>query len=216
MLVLDLLELQLPAPQLLLDKPTTAMLLEPQLLRTVLSTELSDRGLSRPESNRLLLDMLTPLLDKRPSPSLPTPMLLEKPRTSLRLLLFPLQPSLLPQHPMLPSHLPLSQLAQLLLTLLSRPRSLLPSEPTPESPLRSPTLSQRSMSKNTTSMSPLPSHVPFPVRSSRSPMLQSLMRFPSHVPSMSQLPTRSTPSRKSLRLPTSTMLHMRLTPARLS
>merc|ERR1711970_720050 len=130
MLVLDLLELQLPAPQLLLDKPTTAMLLEPQLLRTVLSTELLDRGLSRPESNRLLLDMLTPLL--------------EHPRTLLRPLLFPLQPSLLPQHLMLPSPLHLSQLAQLPLTPLSSKGSLLPSEPTPESPLRSPTLSHKS------------------------------------------------------------------------
>merc|ERR1711970_944535 len=216
MLVLDLLELQLPAPQLLLDKPTTAMLLEPQVLRTVLSTELLDRGLSRPESNRLLLDMLTPLLDKRPSPSLPTPMLLEHPRTLLRLLLFPLQPSLLPQHLMLPSPLHLSQLAQLPLIPLSRPRSLLPSEPTPESPLRSPTLSHKSMSRTTMSMSPLLSHVPFPVRSSRSPTLPNLMRFPSHVPSMSQLPTRFTPSRKSLRLPTSTTPPSRLTPARLS
>merc|ERR1712088_337326 len=82
-----------------------------------------------------------PLLDKRPSPSLPTPMLLEHPRTSLRLLLFPLQPSLLPQHLMLPSPLHLSQLA------------LLPSEPTPESPLRLPTLSHKSMCRTTMSMS---------------------------------------------------------------
>merc|ERR1719384_2899381 len=156
-----------------------------------------------------------PLLDKRPSPSLPILMLLEKPRTLLRLLLFPLQPSLLPQHLMLPSPLHLSQLAQLLLTLLSRPRSLLPSEPTPESPLRSPTLSQKSMSRTTMLMSLLLSHVLFPVRSSRSLMSLSLMRFPSHVPSQSQLPTRFTPSRKSLRLPTSTTLHTRPTPARL-
>merc|ERR1711902_309833 len=127
----------------------------------------------------LLLDINTPLLDKRPSPLLP------------------------------------SQLDLLLLTLLSRPRSLLPSEPTPESPLRSPTLSHKSMSRNTTLMSPLLSHVPFPVRSSRSPMSLSPMRFPSHVPSQSQLPTRFTPSRKSLRPPTSTTLHTRLTPARL-
>merc|ERR1719427_1643218 len=132
--------------------------------------------------------MLTPLLDKRPSPSLPTPMLLEHPRTLLRPLLFPLQPSLLPQHLMLPSPLHLSQLAQLPLTPLSSKGSLLPSEPTPESPLRSPTLSHKSMSRTTMSMSPLLSHVP----------------FPSHVPSMSQLLTRFTPSRKSLRLPTST------------
>merc|ERR1711936_1154914 len=149
------------------------------------------------------------------SPSLPTPMLLEHPRTSLRLLLFPLQPSLLPQHLMLPSPLHLSQLAQLLLTPLSRPRSPLLSEPTPESPLRSPTLSQKSTSRTTMSMSPLLSHVPFPVRLSRSPMSPSLTRFPSHVPSMSQLLTRFTPSRKLLRLPTSTTLHMRLAPARL-
>merc|ERR1712168_1579175 len=115
-----------------------------------------------------LLDMLMPLLDKRPSPSLPTPMLLEHPRTMLRPLLFLLQPSLLPQHLMLPSPLHLSQLAQHPLTPLSRPRSLLPSEPTPESPLRSPTLFQKSMSRTTMSMSLLLSHVPFPVRSSRS------------------------------------------------
>merc|ERR1712168_1782395 len=192
------------------------MLLEPQKLRTVLSTELLDRGLSRPESNRLLLDMLTPLLDKRPFPSLLTPMLLEHPRTLLRPLLFPLQPSLLPQHLMLPSPLHLSQLAQLPLTPLSSKGSLLPSEPTPESPLRSPTLSHKLTSRTTMSMSPLLSHVPFPVRSSRSPTLPSLMRFPSHVPSMSQLLTRFTPSRKLLRLPPSPTLHMRLTPARLS
>merc|ERR1719360_395011 len=61
--------------------------------------ELSDRGPSRPESNRLLLDMLTPLLDKRPSPSLPILTLLEKPRTSLRPLLFPLPPSPVPAGP---------------------------------------------------------------------------------------------------------------------
>merc|ERR1712200_265146 len=163
-----------------------------------------------------LLDMLMPLLDKRPSPSLPTPMLLEHPRTSWRLLLFPLQPSLLPQHLMLPSPLHLSQLAQLLLTPLSRPRLLLPSEPTPESPLRSPTLSQKSTSRTTMSMSPLLSHVPFPVRLSRSPTLPSLMRFPSHVQSMSQLLTRFTPSRRLLRLPISTTPPSRLTPARLS
>merc|ERR1712183_914773 len=205
-----------PQHMLALAMPDTLDLLELQLLKTVLSTELLDRGLSRPESNRLLLDMLTRLLDKRPSPSLPTPMLLEHPRTLLRLLLFPLQPSLLPQHLMLPSHLPLSQLAQLPLTPLSRPRSLLPSEPTPESPLRSPTLSHKSTSRTTMLMSPLLSHVPFPLRSSRSPTLPSVMRFPSHVPSMSQLLTRFTPSRKSLRLPTSTTPLSRLTPARLS
>merc|ERR1719360_465306 len=61
--------------------------------------ELSDRGPSRPESNRLLLDMLTPLLDKRPSPSLPILTLLEKPRTSLRPLLFPLPPAPVPAGP---------------------------------------------------------------------------------------------------------------------
>merc|ERR1712098_538691 len=125
------------------------------------------------------------------------------------------QPSLLPQLLMLPSPLLLSQLDLLPLTPLSRPRSLLPSEPTPESPLRSPTLSHKSMSRNTTLMFPLLSHVPFPVRLSRSLMSLSLMRFPSHVPSQSQLPTRFTPSRKSLRLPTSTTLHTRPTPARL-
>merc|ERR1719312_446966 len=53
-------------------------------------------------------------------------MLLEKPRTSLRPLLSPLPPSLLPQHLMLPSPQHPSQLALLPLTLLSRPTSLLP------------------------------------------------------------------------------------------
>merc|ERR1711902_121024 len=177
--------------------------------RTALNMESLDTGPFRPEYNRQLLD-------KRPSPSLPLLTLPELPRTLLRPDLLLPQPSLLPQHLMLPSPLLPSQLDLLLLTPLSRPRSPLPSEPTPESPLRSPTLSHKSMSRNTTLMSPLLSHVPFPVRSSRSPMLPSLMRFPSHVPSMSQLPTRFPPSRRSLRLPTSTMPHMRPTPARLS
>merc|ERR1719320_1415436 len=145
---------------------------------------LSSNGVSMSSNN-----LLDSGLDKRPSPSLLILMLLEKPRTSLLPLLFPLPPSLLPQHLMLPSPQHLSQLALLPLTPLSRPRSL---------------------------MSPLLSHVLFPVRSSRSPTLPSLMRFPSHVPSMSQLPTRFTPSRRLLRLPTSTTPHMRLTPARLS
>merc|ERR1712212_261482 len=114
----------------------------------------------------------------------------------------------------IPLHL--SQLAQLPPTPLSSKGSLLPSGPTPESPLRSPTLCQKSTSRTTMSMSLLLSHVPFPVRSSRSPTLPSLTRFPSHVPSMSQLLTRFTPSRKSLRLPTSTTPPSRLTPARLS
>merc|ERR1719350_2368622 len=77
-------------------------------------------------------------------------MLPELPRTSLRLSPLPLQPSLLPQHLMLPSLLHLSQLDPLLLTLLCSRGSLLPSEPTPESPLRSPTLFQRSMSRTHT------------------------------------------------------------------
>merc|ERR1712168_1066288 len=171
--------------------------------------------MGRPEYNRLLLDINTPLLDKRPSPSLLLLTLPELPRTLLRPDLLLPQPSLLPQLLMVPSPLPLSQLDLLLLTLLSRPRSLLPSEPTPESPLRSPTLSHKSMSRNTTLMSLLLSHVPFPVRLSRSLMSLSLMRFPSHVPSQSQLPTRFTPSRKSLRLPTSPPPQSRPTSARL-
>merc|ERR1719481_1558003 len=126
-------------------------------------------------------------------------MLPELLRTLLRPDLLLPQPSLLPQHLMLPSPLPLSQLDLLLLTPLSRPRSLLPSEPTPESPLRSPTLSHKSMSRTTTLMSLSLSHV----------------RFPSHVPSQSQLLTRFTPSRRSLRLPTSTTPQSRPTPARL-
>merc|ERR1719245_984196 len=164
------------------------MLLEPQWLRTMLNTELLDTGPFRPEYNRVLLDMLMLLLDKRPSPSLPILMLPELLRTLLRPDLLLPQPSLLPQHLMLPSPLPPSQLDLLPLTPLSRP---------------------------TTLMSPSLSHVPFPVRSSRSPMSLSLMRFPSHVLSQSQLPTRFTPSRKSLRLPTSTTPQSRPTPARL-
>merc|ERR1711892_829897 len=58
-------------------------------------------------------------------------------------------------------------------------------------------------------MSQLLSHVPFPVRSSRSPMSPSLMRLPSHV--LSQLPTRFTPSKRSLRPLTSTTPQLRLT-----
>merc|ERR1719205_497610 len=58
-----------------------------------------------------------------------------------------------PQHLMLPSPLPLSQLDLLPLTLLSSRESLPQSEPTPESPPRSPTLSHKSMSRNTTLMS---------------------------------------------------------------
>merc|ERR1711974_336940 len=170
---------------------------------------------SRLEPSRLLLDALMPLLDRNPSPSLPILMLPELPRTSLRLSPLPLQPSLLPQHLMLPSLPHLSQLDPLLLTPLFSRRSLLPSEPTPESPLRSPTLFQRSMSRTTTLMSPLLSHVLFPVRSSRSPMSLSLMKFLFPVPSMSQLPTRSTPSKRLLTPLTSTTPHMRLTLAKL-
>merc|ERR1712106_961584 len=151
------------------------------------------------ESNRLLLDMLMPLLDTKPSPRLPILMLPDLPRTLLTPLPFPLQSSLLPQHLMLPSPLHLSQLALLPLTPLSSRESLLPSELTPESPLSSPTLSHRSMSRSTTLMSQLLSHVPFPVRSSRSPMSPSLMRLLSHVLSQSQLHTRFTPSKRSLR-----------------
>merc|ERR1712106_699453 len=113
-------------------------------------------------------------------------MLPDLPRTLLTPLPFPLQSSLLPQHLMLPSPLHLSQLAPLPLTLLSSRESLLPSELTPESPLSSPTLSHRSMSRSTMLMSQLLSHVPFPVRSSRSPMSPSLMRLLSHM--LSQLP----------------------------
>merc|ERR1719292_134645 len=149
------------------------------------------------------------LLDRNPSPSQPILMLPELPRTLLRLSPLPLQ------HLMLPSLLHLSQLDPLLLTPLFSRGSLLPSEPTPESPLRSPTLFQRSMSRTTTLMFPLLSHVLFPVRSSRSPMSLSLTKFLFPVPSMSQLPTRSTPSRKSSRPLTSTTPQSRLTLAKL-
>merc|ERR1712106_1117515 len=172
------------------------MLLDPQLLRTVMGTDLLDREPSRLESNRLLLDMLMPLLDTKPSPSLPILMSPDLPRTLLTPLPFPLQSSLLPLH--------LTQLAPLPLTPLSSRESLLPLELTPESPLSSPTLSHRSMSRSTMLMSQLLFHVPFPVRSSRSPMSPSLMRLLSHVLSQSQLPTRFTPSKRSLRPLTST------------
>merc|ERR1712128_321564 len=151
-----------------MDKLTLLMLLDPQQLRTVLNTDLLDREPSRLESNRLLLDMLIPLLDRKPSPRLPILMLPDLPRPLLTPLPFPLQSSLLPQHLMLPSPLHPSQLA------------LLPSEPTPESPPSTPTLSHRSMSRSTMLMSQLLSPVPFPVRSSRSPMSPSLMRLLSH------------------------------------
>merc|ERR1712106_142492 len=141
----------------------------------------------------------------------PILMLPDLPRTLLTPLPFLLQSSLLPQHLMLPSPLHLSQLALLPLTPLSSRESLLPSELTPESPLSSPTLSHRSMSRSTTLMSQLLSHVPFPVRSSRSPMLPSLMRLLSHVLSQSQLHTRFTPSKRSLRPLTSTTPQSRLT-----
>merc|ERR1712106_1055145 len=119
------------------------------------NTELLDREPSRLESNRLLLDMLMPLLDNHPSPSLPLLMLLDLSRTLSTPLPFPIisQSSLLPQHLMLPSPLHLSQLAPPPLTPLFRPRLLLPSEPTPESPPSSPTLSHRSMSRSTMLMS---------------------------------------------------------------
>merc|ERR1712123_372855 len=78
--------------------------------------------------------MLMPLLDTKPSHSLPILMLPDLPRTLLTPLPFPLQSSLLPQHLMLPSPLHPSQLALLPLTPLSSRESLLPSELTPESP----------------------------------------------------------------------------------
>merc|ERR1711892_594518 len=159
--------------------------------------------------------MLMPLLDSHPSPSLPLLMSLDLSRTLSTPLPFPLQSSLLPQHLTLPSPLHLSQLAPPPLTPLSRPRLLLPSEPTPESPPSLPTLSHRSMSRSTMLMSLLLCHVQFPVRSSRFPMLPSLMMSPFPVPSLSQLPTRSTPSRKLLRPLTSTTPHTRPTPAKL-
>merc|ERR1712055_976363 len=135
------------------------MLLDPQQLRTMLNMELSDIRLSKPEFNRLLLVMLMLLLDKKPSLSLLHHMLLVLHRTSLKPFLLLLQQSLL------------------LLPLLSRPRLLPQSEPTPESHLKLPTLSHKSMSRNTTSMSPLLSHVLFPVRSLSTSMSLSLMRF---------------------------------------
>merc|ERR1711892_1344859 len=131
-------------------------------------------------------------------------MLPDLPRTLLTPLPFPLQSSLLPQHLMLPS--PLHPL-----TPLSSRESLLPSELTPESPPSTPTLSHRSMCRSTMLMSQLLSHVPFPVRSSRSPVSPSLMRLLSHVLSQSQLPTRFTPSKRSLRPLTSTTPQLRLT-----
>merc|ERR1712055_1187906 len=177
MQVLLLLEPQLHMPQQLLDKPIILMLLDPQQLRTMLNMELSDIKLSKPESNRLLLVMLMLLLDKKPSLSLLHHMLLVLHRTSLKPFLLLLQQSLLLLHLMLPFLLHLFLLVQLLLTLLSRPRLLHQSEPTPESHHKLPTLSHKSMSRNTTLMSPLLSHVLFPVRSLSTSMSLSLMRF---------------------------------------
>merc|ERR1719430_451217 len=126
------------------------------------------------------------LLDKKPSLSLLHHMLLVLHRTSLKPFLLLLQQSLLLLHLMLPFLLHLFLLVQLLLTLLSRPRLLPQSEPTPESHLKLPTLSHKSMSRNTTLMSPLLSH--------------------------SLLLTRFTLSKRSLRPLTSITPHMRLTP----
>merc|ERR1739838_557532 len=169
--------------------------------RTVLNTESLDRELSRPVSRVLLLDTLTPLLDNLLSPSLPLLMSLVLPRTLL---------TLLPFSPQLPFLMDLP-----LLTLLSSRESLLQSEPTPESLPASPTLSHKSMSRNTMLMSPLPSHVPFPVRLLSTRKSQGLMRSPFPVPSQSQLPTKFTPSRRLLRPPMSTTPHTRPTPPRL-
>merc|ERR1719431_498405 len=156
----------------------------------------------------MLPDMLMLSLDKRPSPSLPPLMLLELPRTLLRPVLFPLQSSPLPQHLWLPSPQHLLTTVQLPLTPLSRPRLLPQSELTPESLPRSPTLSHNSMSRNTLLMS----LVPFPVRSLSTSMSPSLTRLPFPVPSQSQLPTRFTPSRRSLKPLISTTPHTRPTP----
>merc|ERR1719430_135765 len=125
------------------------------------------------------------LLDKKPSLSLLHHMLLVLHRTSLKPFLLLLQQSLLLLHLMLPFLLHLFLLVQLLLTLLSRPRLLHQSEPTPESHHKLPTLSHKSMSRNTTLLSP------------------------------SLLLTRFTLSKRSLRPLTSTTPHMRLTPPRL-
>merc|ERR1712002_231250 len=142
-------------------------------------------------------------------------MLLVLHKTSLKPFLLLLQSSLLLLHLLLPFLLHLFLLVQLLLTLLSRPRLLPQSEPTPESHLKLPTLSHKSMSRNTTLMSPLLSHVPFPVRSLSTSMSLSLMRFLFPVLSQSLLLTRFTLSKRSLRPLTSTTPHMRLTLPRL-
>merc|ERR1719228_1450195 len=156
------------------------------------------------------------LLDKKPSHSLLYPMLLLLHRTYLKPFLLHLQSSLLPQHLSLPFLLHLSQLVPLLLTLLSRPRLLPQSEPTPESLPKLPTLSHKSMSRNTMLMFLLLSHVLFLVKSLSTSTSLSLMRFPFLVLSQSQLLTRFTLSKRLLRPLTSTTQHMRLTPPMLS
>merc|ERR1711953_910077 len=129
----------------------------------------------------------------------------EPPRTLLR-------PELCPP---LPSQLPQSTTALLQLTLSPRPELPLQSDSTPGSLPRSPTLSPRSRSTSTTLMSQLPSPGLSPVRSLLSRRLPSHTRSQYPEPSLSQLLTRSTQSKRLLRPPTSTTRQLRPTPPRL-
>merc|ERR1711988_421758 len=121
--VLPWCQLQWPPPPPWSVRPTTATLPDRQSWRTEWSTELWDKGPSRPVTPVLLLVISTSLPDRRPSPSQPPLTCPELPRTLLRPDQLLLQPSLPLLLHMLPSPPHQSQLASLLLTLSPRPRS---------------------------------------------------------------------------------------------
>merc|ERR1712012_1515482 len=171
--------------QLWLVRLTTATLLDPLLLRTSQSTVLLDREPSKLARSVWLLVTSTLLLELSTSLSQPPPMLPVLPRTWLRPELSPPQSS-----------------------------SLLQSDLTPGSPPRSPTSSPRSRSTSTTLMSPSLCPELSPVRSLSSRRSPSHTRSQSPELSPSQPHTRSTQSKRLLRLPTSTTRQWRLTPLR--
>merc|ERR1711915_1071152 len=92
-------------PPLLWDRLTRPMPLVPPLFSSTLSTELLATRSSRLECRVLLPDTSMLLLVLSMFPSLLPPMLLDLPRTPRSLSPLPHQPSLLPQHPLLPSPL---------------------------------------------------------------------------------------------------------------
>merc|ERR1711973_716672 len=173
-----------PPPTLLLAILDTLVLVLVLLLAPLLPTPLLllDKPTTATPLDQLLLrtELNTELLDKEPS----RPVLLP---------LLPVTSTLLPDMRPSPSQPPL-MLPEPHKTSLRPEPSLPQSDPTPESPHRSPTLSHRSWFTNTTLMS------------------QSL----SQEPSMSQLHTRSTQSKGLSRPHTSTTPPLRLTPPQLS